>query len=48
MPFGVVRIQFCEKMGWTFEEFDNTPVQDVMDALEVWKVLDMHSDGREG
>ena len=34
-------------MGWTFDEFDNTSMLDVMETLEVWKIMDMHEKGKQ-
>lgn len=33
-----MRLQVCEKMGWTFEEFDRTPAEDIFVAMELWRL----------
>lgn len=37
-PYELVRLQFCERMGWTFKEYDETPAGAILEALELWRL----------
>ena len=30
----------CERMGWTFSEYDATPAKDMFEAFELWSLMD--------
>ena len=32
------RLKFCERMGWTFEQYDQTRAGDVLFAQKVWQM----------
>jgi hypothetical protein len=36
--FEPMRAAVCERMGWTFAEFDRTPARDIIVLLEIWRV----------
>lgn len=39
MPtYDEIRARVCERMGWTFAEFDATPAEDVLGLLELWRI----------
>ena len=40
-PYEVMRLRVCEKMHWTFDEFDRQKASDVLVALEVWRLDSM-------
>lgn len=33
-----MRAAVCERMHWTFEEFDRTPSHDIFTLLEIWRL----------
>ncbi len=35
-PWQLIRASVCERMGWTFEEYDRLDYQDVTELLVVW------------
>lgn len=37
-PYEMVRLQFCERMGWTFAQYDDTPARDILEAIELWRL----------
>lgn len=39
-PYEAIRLTVCERMGWTFEEYDNTPARDLYVAFELWRHMD--------
>ena len=47
-PYEWVRLQVCEKMGWTFKEYDDTPAVDLYESFELWKHADLLKDKRVG
>ena len=30
----------CERMGWTFAEYDATPAIQMYEAFELWRLMD--------
>lgn len=38
LPYEVLRARVCERMGWTFSEFDVTPAVDIFSLLEIWRI----------
>ena len=43
-PYVATRAKVCERMGWTFREFDTTPAREVLGLLEVWRISDQYSE----
>lgn len=39
-PYDVIRLSVCERMHWTFADYDNAAIADIHSMLEIWK-LDM-------
>ncbi len=37
-PYEQVRASVCERMSWTFAEYDATPAADIYGLLEIWRV----------
>lgn len=37
-PIEAVRASVCERMGWTFEEFNQTSAGDIFVLLELWRL----------
>ena len=46
-PYEVVRLSVCERMHWTFKEYDDTPISATHEMLEIWK-LDSESKAAGG
>lgn len=46
-PYELVRLQVCERMGWTFQEYDETPARDILQTLELWKLEKVYAEGGE-
>lgn len=38
VPYEVLRARVCERMHWTFMEFDQTPINAVFELLEIWRI----------
>lgn len=36
MPWQAQRAMVCERMGWTFDYYDDLEAQDVADLMQVW------------
>jgi len=32
------RLVFCERMGWTFEQYDSAKAGDILFARKIWKI----------
>lgn len=37
-PYEVIRLSVCERMHWTFAEYDGTPINDIYGMMEIWKL----------
>lgn len=37
-PYEVTRADVCERMGWTFAEYDATPAKDLLGMFDYWKI----------
>lgn len=44
-PYEAMRVHVCEKMSWTFSEFDATRAEDIFTMLEVWRIQDLSKGG---
>lgn len=36
----LAKVVFCERMGWTFAEYDAAPVDEVSAAWQIWEMRD--------
>ena len=36
MPWQAQRVMVCERMGWTFDYYDDLTTVDVADMMQVW------------
>lgn len=44
-PWELLRDRFCERYGWTFQQFDETSLEDINLTLAVWDGI-AKSEGR--
>ncbi|HUS97685.1 MAG TPA: hypothetical protein VMX97_13180 [Hyphomicrobiaceae bacterium] len=45
-PWQLIRAQVCERMGWTFDDYDRLDMQDLADLLAVWDGMSIASQKR--
>jgi hypothetical protein len=37
-PAALARLVFCERMGWTFAQYDATPVDELAAVWQIWEL----------